>query len=76
MMPIKRSLTLESVSKNLSKEDDKQTKEIENLRKIIEKLQDSQLKLKDSIEHMQVENIRRPGSTHITTGQPSSFDMK
>jgi uncharacterized protein YlxW (UPF0749 family) len=76
MMPIKRSLTLESVSKNLSKEDDKQTKEIENLRKIIEKLQDSQLKLKDSIEHMQVENIRRAGSTHITTGQPSSFDMR
>ncbi len=60
MMPIKRSLTLEAMSVKDQTDDEKNALEIQELKKMIEKLQLSQQSIREKLEYMQQDSSHSP----------------
>lgn len=59
-MPIKRSLTLEAMSVKDQTDDEKNALEIQELKKMIEKLQLSQQSIREKLEYMQQDLSHSP----------------
>lgn len=63
MMPIKRSLTLEAMSVKDQTEDEKRALEIEELKKMIEKLQQTQQSMKEKVDNLNIHHDASRGGS-------------
>jgi hydroxypyruvate isomerase len=57
MMPIKRSLTLESLTETVQTQEEKQTEELKELKKMMDRLNQSNSLMIEKLDQMQIDNF-------------------
>jgi TolA-binding protein len=57
MMPIKRSLTLESLTEQVQTQEEKQTAELKELKKMMDRLNHSHSQMIEKLDQMQIDNF-------------------
>ena len=72
MIPVKRSLSLESVGQQDNSDEGKELQEIEHLKQMIERLQENQLKMRENLENISYQAMI--DHKRINSGLSQSFD--
>lgn len=72
MIPVKRSLSLESVGQQDNSGEGKELQEIEHLKQMIERLQENQLKMRENLENISYQAMI--DHKRINSGLSQSFD--